>query len=214
MAENNRFRPWTVIFYGSHRELCSILREHSAKIAHWAFILHDKCIYDSDLMNNDGVLVHKKGELEKPHFHLLLDFYNGHSFTAVKRMFTTVADNPRVERVTSRYAQFRYLTHKDNPEKYQYDSKEIYSDDINFYEKLVIEGDKSEPDNKAESIINDILRGVSPALMVSRYGRDYVIHMKSYEDCAHAIRLWNLDHPKRIPADIEQMPICLEESPF
>lgn len=80
-----------------------------------------------------------------------------------------------------------------NPEKYQYNSADIISDDINYYEKICIVGDKVDGDNKAEMIINDLLRGVSPRIMVSRYGRDFVIHMKQYQECVNEIRYYEAD---------------------
>lgn len=195
---SGRARPWTVVFYGLEAELCAILREYSERIAHFAYILHDRDVYAEDLIDEKTKdVIHKKGEIEKVHFHVLLDFYNGHTFTAVKRLFTTANNNPRVEKIIDRVAQYRYLTHKDDPDKYQYDDDEIYSNDINYYEKLCVVGDRVEVDNKAEQIVNDILRGVSPRLLVSRYGRDYVIHMRQYKDCADEIRLWEMENRRR-----------------
>ena len=161
-------------------------------------------MYEEDLYSEEKQeFVHRKGEIEKTHIHILVDFFNGHTITAVKRMFTTELDKPRVEVIGDRVAQFRYLTHKDNPEKYQYPDSDITAYDINYYEKLCITGDKIDSDNKAELIINDILRGISPRIMVARYGRDYVIHMKQYDECAQAIRSYdyNEDIRKRVEND-------------
>ena len=187
-----RARPWTVVFYGTQRELFSILHTYDCRINKYAFIKHDKCHYLEDLIEGTKV-IHKKGELEKEHFHVLVDFFNGHTFSSVKRIFTTENDKPRVEKITDRVAQYRYLTHKDNPEKYQYDESAIISNDINYYEKLCLEGDKVDNDNKAECIIMDILKGVSPRIMLSRYGREYVINYQKYQDFAGEIRLSNVN---------------------
>ena len=192
MGNSNRFRPFTLVFYGTQEELMTIIRTYRQRIAHYAYITHDKDIYEDDLYNDDKTeLVHKKGDIAKPHIHILLDFFNGHTLTAVKRLFTTENDKPRVDVIHDRVAQYRYLTHKDHPEKYQYDVADIISDDINYYETLCKVGDKPDSDNKAEMIINDLLRGISPRIMVSRYGRDFVIHMKQYEDCVTAIRFYD-----------------------
>ncbi len=194
---NSRVRPYTIVFYGNEMELKKILRTNYERIAHYAYILHDKCKYLDDLKDDDGNYVHRAGELEKAHFHILVDFYNGHTFMAVKKMFTTEADNPRVEPVRDRVAQYRYLIHADDPDKYQYEKTAIVSNDINYYEKLCKNGDRRDSDNLAEQIINDLLAGVSPRIMVSRYGRDYVIHMRQYKECVDEIRYWELEHPKR-----------------
>ena len=198
MGKSGRFRPFAIIFYGTQEELIQIIRTYRESIAHYAYITHDKDVYEEDLFNEEKQeFVHKKGEIEKVHIHILVDFFNGHTITAVKRMFTTELDKPRVEVIGDRVAQFRYLTHKDNPEKYQYPDSDITADDINYYEKLCITGDKIDGDNKAELIINDLLRGISPRIMVARYGRDFVIHMKQYEECAQAIKFYDFNENAR-----------------
>lgn len=215
MATSNRYRPWTIIFYGSQKELFSILHTYACRIAHYAFIYHDKDEYEVDEKNNDGEIVHKKGELKKPHFHIVVDFYNTCTFTAVKKLFTTKEDNPRVANIVDRVAQYEYLWHKNNPEKYQYDKEAVISDDINYYENLCLQGDKRETDNIAEAIINDLLRGVSPRLMVNRYGRDFVIHMRQYQDCVDEIRQYEVSHRPSLQKAVRLEPIQEEmECPF
>ena len=194
---SNRFRPYTIIFYGTEKELRKILVSYRERIAHYAYICHDSDIYDSDLIDEKGNFVHRVGEPEKIHFHVLLDFYNGHTFTAVKKMFTTEEDNPRVEVVRDRVAQYEYLIHKNDKDKFQYSKTLIVSNDINYYEKLSVNGDRKDTDNLAEQIINDMLLGVSPRIMVSRYGRDYVIHKRQYQEVVDDIRSWDIEHPKR-----------------
>ncbi len=205
MGKSGRFRPFAIIFYGSQQELMRIIRTYRAAIANYAFITHDKDVYEEDLIDEKtNEYVHRKGEIEKVHIHILVDFFNAHTITAVKRMFTTELDKPRVEVIGDRVAQFRYLTHKDNPEKYQYSDSDIISYDINYYEKLCITGDKIDGDNKAELIINDLLRGISPRIMVARYGRDFVIHMNQYEYCAQAIRHFDSCESARKSYEAEQ----------
>lgn len=204
---SSRVRPYTIIFYGTEMELKKILRTNYERIAHYAYILHDKDKYLEDLKDESGNYVHRVGEIEKEHFHIIVDFYNGHTFNAVKRMFTTPTDNPRVEPISDRVAKYRYLIHADDPDKYQYEKTAIVSNDINYYEKLCKNGDRRDSDNLAEQIINDLLAGVSPRIMVSRYGRDYVVHMRQYKDCVDEIRYWDLEHPKRS----YEKPTLLEE---
>ncbi len=195
--KSGRVRPFTVIFYGSEIELKKILRDNRERIAHFAYILHDKCVYLDDLKDDNGDYVHRAGEPEKVHFHVLIDFYNAHTFNAVKRMFTTEVDNPRVEPVSDRVAQYEYLIHKNDPDKYQYPKSAIVSDDINYYEKLCVNGDRRESDNVAEQIVNDMLARVAPRIMVARYGRDYIIHYRQYMEIVDQIRYWDIEHPKK-----------------
>ena len=179
MANNSKFRPWEIIFYGSQKELFKLLHKYECRISKYAFIFHDKDIYD------DG---EHKGELKKPHFHVLVDFHYPCTFTTCKRLFTTDTDNPRVENIRDRVAKFEYLTHKRYPDKDQYAYSDIISNDIQYYENLLLRGDKKEVDNVAVAIVNDLLKGVPTVLLVDRYGRDFVIHMNQYEDCAFKIR--------------------------
>lgn len=208
---SRRLRHFNLVLYCSKYSIERILMLNSQRIHHCCYICHDKDVYDSDLINEQGEYVHKKGDVEKVHFHMLISFYNAHTFTAVKRMFTTKEDNPRVEPVNDMCAMYRYLTHLDHPNKYQYSSEEIiYSVDEQFYKDLLYHGDTNDNDNKALAIVKDILKGTNPILMIHRYGRDYAIHMKQYKDVADEVLSWQVNHPternaKVFEEEIEQM---------
>ena len=189
-----RFRHFGVIFYGTALELDTILLRYMERISHYAYILHDKDTYAEEVRDKDNNLVHEKGELKKAHYHILVDFYNACSANACKRLFVTPADNPKVEVINDMVASYRYLTHKDNPDDYQYSSDCINSSDINYYEHMCIIGSKKDSDNIAMQIIEDILKKVNPRILVHRYGRDFVIHMNQYYDCAREIKDWEEDH--------------------
>lgn len=199
MAEGNRYRSFTLIFYAGAVELDKLLLKYSVRISHYAYIVHDKDVYQEDLKDNDGNYVHRAGEIEKPHIHLLVDFYNAHTPNAVKKLFTTELDKPRVERVVDKVAQYEYLIHKNDPDKYQYNKVYIISDDIDYYEKLSIVGEKRDSDDKAVSIVNDILAGISPRILMHRYGRDFIIHYNQYKDMADLVR--EHDYNERISKD-------------
>lgn len=210
-----RSRSFNLVVYCGKRSLFKILRAYNDGISNYAFMEHDKDVFEDDTYDENDVLIHAKGDLKQPHIHLLIDFYHAHTFTAVKKMFTTEEDSPRVEFTSSRAVCFRYLCHLDNPEKYQYDYKDIVSSDIAYYEKFCKQGDKDDRDNIAEKIINDLLCNVPPAMLVSRYGRDFVIHMRQYEECAYKIQEWQFMHrnveersaPHLIEDDDEQLEI-------
>ena len=80
MGKSGRFRPFAIIFYGSQDELMQIIRTYRESIAHYAYITHDKDVYEEDLYNEEKQeFVHKKGEIEKVHIHILVDFFNAHN---------------------------------------------------------------------------------------------------------------------------------------
>lgn len=205
-----RFRHFGIIFYGSSLELDKILIKYAERISHYAFILHDKDTYAEDKLNEDGSYAHKKGELKKVHYHILVDFYNACSVNACKRLFVTENDNPKVEVINDMVASYRYLWHADNPEDYQYSKTEVVTDDINYYEKLCIMGAKKDSDNIAMLIVEDILNNVSPRILVNRYGRDFVIHMNQYYDCAREIRSWDVTYAPK-PVKPQQMKISFDK---
>lgn len=189
ITSSKRFRHFDVVLYCSLEELKSKLLEYSSRIVRYAFILHDHDLYSDDILSDDGeTVLHKKGELKKPHFHLIVSFYNNCTLMACKRVFTTLNDNPRVISIGDMQLAYEYLIHKNDPDKYQYNKCDIVSDDINFYEKLCINGCKEETDNKAEKIVMDLIAGVSTRIMVARYGRDFIIHRSQYAECADIIK--------------------------
>lgn len=211
----DRSRHFTLVLYCSLNALQIILLNNLDCIANYAYILHDKDIYDDDVKEGEEIL-HKKGDLKKAHIHMVISFYNVQRWSTVCKMFSTEEDNARVEVCNSRVAQYRYLTHADNPERYQYPKSSIVSNDINFYEKVQIHGDKKDVDNVAEKIIDDMLACVSPYLLCKRYGRDFIIHYRQYKDVVDAIRDYSSAHPKARMQTRQAIPLIEddEENPF
>lgn len=64
------------------------------------------------------------GEPKKPHYHIVLAYGSPTTYNNVKAL-TEELNCPIPIPLESCRGYYRYLTHKDNPEKYQYDEKEI-----------------------------------------------------------------------------------------
>lgn len=64
--------------------------------------------------------------LKKPHYHIILAYGGPTSYNVVKRL-TEQFNAPIPQALEQIKGYYRYLTHKDNPEKYQYDANEIKS---------------------------------------------------------------------------------------
>lgn len=64
------------------------------------------------------------GEPKKPHYHLILCYQGPTTFNAVNA-FMGRLNQPIPQPLESVKGYYRYLTHKDNPDKYQYDEHEI-----------------------------------------------------------------------------------------
>nr|WP_015231149.1 replication protein [Mycoplasma capricolum]AFY63032.1 plasmid replication initiation protein [Mycoplasma capricolum subsp. capricolum] len=104
-------RHWAMVIYPESlpENWKEILQQTGCEIA---YILHDKDIEPT-------------GEPKKPHYHVIMSYTNGTTtFNNVKRI-TDALNAPIPQGIESVGGYYRYLTHKDNPEKYQYDEKDI-----------------------------------------------------------------------------------------
>lgn len=68
--------------------------------------------------------VNPDGEVKKAHIHVVLQFRNKKSYEQVKAI-TESLNQPRPEAVADMRGMCRYLIHRDNPEKFQYEQKDI-----------------------------------------------------------------------------------------
>lgn len=64
------------------------------------------------------------GEPKKPHYHIILCYNNTTTGQAVKAIVDSL-NQPIPLPIDSVRGLYRYFTHKDNPDKYQYDDKDI-----------------------------------------------------------------------------------------
>lgn len=108
----------------------------STKKRNWAFIIYPESapadwkdqlqqtgldIAISPLHNKD---VNPTGEAKKAHYHVIICYSGPTSFNVVKSI-TDRLNAPIPIPLEAVKGYYRYFTHKDNPEKYQYDEKDI-----------------------------------------------------------------------------------------
>ena len=126
-------------------------------IKEWAYIIHDKDVYTKqDEKNNPE---HKEGTPKKPHIHLYLNFgQDGSSADVVAKWFK---DEPQYfNKVLGRKADMLlYLTHRNAPQKYQYEDNEVVS---NFDLTKAIEDDKKIHSlvKEADKIVFDFMQEI------------------------------------------------------
>lgn len=111
MAENVKKRNWTFVLYpesapSDWREQLKISGLMSAISP-----LHDKDINPT-------------GEAKKAHYHILLVYSGPTTYNAVAK-FTASLNATIPQPLESVRGMYRYFSHKDNPEKYQYNEAEI-----------------------------------------------------------------------------------------
>lgn len=139
-----------------------------SKATHWAYIYHD--------MDNN-----------EPHFHVLLHYDNARSGNAVLRDFVGW-QNTFIERChNGPVVCYEYLTHQNDPDKYQYSSERIISHNPVYWEHFI-------PDvrNRPEAdFIEDLVYSEKLDLvyMAKKYGRDFIKNHKSYLDFRYTVRL-------------------------
>lgn len=101
----------------THIDKLEFIKKHYT----YAYILHDKDLWEEDIKDEmTKIIIHHKGELKKPHWHVMLIFENPRSTDKIAKEL----DIKHVE-TCNFYAYTRYLIHKDNPTKYQYREEEI-----------------------------------------------------------------------------------------
>lgn len=123
------------------------------KKRHWAMIVYPESAPADweDQLKQKGLSfckspLHDKdtnpdGTPKKAHYHVIICYSGPTSFSVVKAI-TDGLHQPIPQALEQVKGYYRYLTHKDNPEKYQYDSKDIVCH--NFDIKDFVEMTKSE----------------------------------------------------------------------
>lgn len=105
----------------THKDILYYIIEHYE----YAFILHDKDIHETDVIDEDsGEIKHKAGEKKKEHYHVIISFYNPRELNKVLKELQEIGNINHIE-TCNFYAYTRYLIHLDNPRKYQYSREDI-----------------------------------------------------------------------------------------
>lgn len=143
MAKYTKSRTWGMVVYpeSAPEDWQELLDETFIQFA--VSPLHDK-----DTNPN--------GEIKKPHWHVILMWDGPVTQNAAVKIAEKV-NAPQPVKLESVRGAYRYFTHMDNPEKYQYDEKDIklYNGfDISSYVSLTKE-EKYEAIGKIMDIIND-----------------------------------------------------------
>lgn len=122
------------------------------KKRYWAFVLYPESAPDNwrELLQQTGLAcavspLHDKdldptGQIKKAHFHIILCYSGPTTFNTVKRI-TDSLNQPIPIPLEQVRGYFRYFTHKDNPDKYQYsdiDITTINDFDIDNYNDLSV----------------------------------------------------------------------------
>ena len=108
---NIKKRNWALIVYPESAPEDWIERLEKTGLPVAISPLHDKDINPT-------------GDAKKPHWHVILSYAGPTAFNVVERIASDL-NAPIPQAVESVAGYYNYLTHKDNPEKAQYDAKDI-----------------------------------------------------------------------------------------
>lgn len=158
-----RSRNFCLITYLTEDDLVSCLNNHQSSIRGFEYIFHDKDIKED-------------GTPKEPHFHVNLILFSARKLVEIRRWFfgfdpQGLPANTLGQICLDIGASHDYLTHKENPEKFQYNPDSIVSSDPTLFDrKLDIVDDVS------WLALNDMLEGVPLQDIAKRYGRDFIYH--------------------------------------
>lgn len=144
MKKDRRSNKWTYIIYKDSTPENHVAILDRMGIPYVLSPWHDKDINE------------ETGELKKPHRHGVLFFDSLKSESQVSELLTEKLNTPKhVEAVMSPTGMFHYLTHAQNPEKTQYDVKDIVAGCGFDLDQFIIENSKDNYLETAIDIINE-----------------------------------------------------------
>lgn len=112
------------------------MKKKEIKKRYWAFVAYPESMPEDwlDILQLQGLAIaisplHDKdkdptGEVKKPHYHIIIVFNNATTYNNVLQLTKNINGTIPIHLESVR-GMYRYLTHRDNPDKYQYDDKEI-----------------------------------------------------------------------------------------
>lgn len=184
MAET-RSRYWATIVYPESAAVGWL--QHLQTMAVQAVLspLHDRDVYEY----SDDVKGFAKGDLKKPHYHLVFVFDSLKSKEQVKEI-TDVIKSVGQLKVLSISGTIRYLTHKDNKDKAQYDERDVLSIGGCDWRKYAVNDEEKEDDlNKqffgisnfiVENDITEFCELVDALLGTEQYDLFKILRQNSY----------------------------------
>lgn len=142
-------------------------------------------------------ILHDKDLNKSPHYHIVCSFKQNKSFESVRKLFPD-NQNTIVKKLIDKYGAFEYLTHKNDPDKFQYSDDLVVTNDLKYFSRPL----SKEFSN--EQFLFDICFSVlSQYDLALRYGRDYIIHRSYYLEFKNIVLSEQRYIERGYPSDIE-----------
>lgn len=177
---NKQLRNWDIMTYCDKSFIQSVLDAHSDVIRAYAYIYHDKFSQfelEEEAKKND---VDISDAVKVPHYHLVLRLTRPFKLITIKNWFFCV--DAEGNKITTRlidkeyHQAFRYLTHQDDPQKYQFSKTEIICNDLNAFRSS-----RNSDEQISIDIIDDMLNEVPIYEILQRYGNNFAYHINHYK---------------------------------
>lgn len=154
---SSRYYSFGIVTYDTNADI----QGFCDNTVHYCYILHDK---------DDG---------KAPHYHIFFTMQKNAKCLNIVQLFKLYGSDDKQNTFCrcvkkNEYNCYDYLTHKNHPNKYQYNESDIVCDDVSKWQKVeqVIDIDSFCDDLFAPTI--DI------PMMCRKYGRDFMRNIKSY----------------------------------
>ena len=118
--------------------------------------------------------LHDKDIGKDPHYHIVCSFKQNKSFDSVRKLFPQT-QNTIVKKLIDKYGAFEYLTHKNDPDKYQYPDSCVTTNDLKYFSRPL-----SKEFSNEQFLFDLCFSTLSQYDLALRYGRDYIIHRTQY----------------------------------
>lgn len=127
-------------------------------ITHWIYILHDKDVYVSDVLDENGTVLHRKGDLKKPHFHVFMKFNAPQQELAVLQWFGGQAVGTYSRIKTKKYSDcVRYCFHETDTAIMEGKTHYDYSSAVASFDIQEMLAGKTDADESKYSVLDGIL---------------------------------------------------------
>ena len=132
--QNKRFYNFGVVIYEDDERFDS-QAFNLAQESECIYIRHDQDIFEKDVTDDDGNVVHTAGESKKPHFHYVLKLKNACTISALAKRIDV--DEYMIEPIKKSFNEaLKYLIHYGYDNKYQYDPSEVKSNSDKLMRKF------------------------------------------------------------------------------
>lgn len=130
-SRNVKKRNWAFFVYPTKEQLIALKSEYDGSDGYgtvpddWQQQLQLSGLqYAISPLHDKDELEDGSGKMKKPHYHVIVVYGSPTTYNNVKSL-TDSLNSPIPQALEQVKGYYRYLSHKDNPEKYQYDEKEI-----------------------------------------------------------------------------------------